>query len=332
MKSNRFVRPVVALLAVGLIGWGVYRIIPKKSKRPAAEVVNVKEGPIENTVDATGSVAPLNRVEIKPPISGRIEQLIVDEGQRVQAGQVLAWMSSSDRAAILDAARAQGPEELKKWQDSYKPTPIVAPLSGVVILRNVVVGQTVDPSTVLYAMSDTLIVLAQVDESDIGHVHVGMPARITLDSYPDRSVEGKVFDILYEGKNVSNVIQYGVKVRVQPVPEYFRSQMTANISFIVERKPKALLVPAAAIKDVAGGGKQVLVPGEQGQPPQARDITTGVESGDSVEVLSGLSEGDRVLVARAKYVPQQGPASSPLTMGGRPSSPSGAAPRSRKSQ
>src|SRR6185295_987790 len=100
---------------------------------------------------------PLNRVEIKPPIAGRVEKLLVDEGAKVEAGQILAWLSSSDRAAILDAARAKGPAELKRWEDAYRPTPISAPLGGVVILRNAVIGETVDPGTVLFAISDTLI-------------------------------------------------------------------------------------------------------------------------------------------------------------------------------
>jgi membrane fusion protein, macrolide-specific efflux system len=331
MKINkRAVVVALGVLSAGIGVWQVYRGV-KKPRRPAAEIVAAKEGPIESTVDATGSVAPRNRVEIKPPISGRIEKLIAEEGAKVQAGQVLAWMSSSDRAAILDAARARGPEELAKWQDAYKPTPIVAPLSGVVILRNVVVGQTVDPSTILYAMSDTLVVVAQVDESDVGRVRVGMPARVTLDSYPDRSVEGAVFEILSEGKNVSNVIQYGVKVKIEPVPPYFRSQMTANVSFIVQRRPKAVLIPASAVRELSGGGKQVLVPGGEGRPPVAREIKTGVESGESVEVLEGLEAGDKVVIARSRYVPQQGPQTSPLTMGGRPSGTSGQAPRSRKS-
>ena len=325
---KKIVSVVLVCAALGGAAYALKKTLGKP-KRPAADVIPVKQGPIENTVDATGSVAPLNRVEIKPPISGRIEQLVVEEGDRVKAGQVLAWMSSSDRAAILDAARAQGPEELKHWQDAYKPTPIVAPLSGVVILRGVVVGQTVDPATVLYAMSDQLVVVAQVDESDVGRVHLDMPARITLDSYPDKPVEGKVFDILYEGKNVSNVIQYGVKIKVSPVPAFFRSQMTANVSFIVQRKPNALLIPAAAVRDLPGGSKQVMMPGGEGQQPVAREIQTGVESGDSVEVVEGLSAGDKVLVARKRYVPQQGPQTSPLTMGGRPSSPSGQAPRKK---
>jgi len=74
-----------------------------KSGEP--QYIEAKEGPIEETVDATGEVSPLNRVEIKPPIQGRVEQLLVDEGANLKAGQILAWMSSSDRAAILDAAR-----------------------------------------------------------------------------------------------------------------------------------------------------------------------------------------------------------------------------------
>lgn len=286
-----------------------------RGKDTGVRVATVSRGPIERTIDATGSVLPLNRVEIKPPISGRIERLLVAEGDRVKSGQVLAWMSSSDRAAILDAARAQGPDALKRWEDDYKPTPIVAPLSGVVILKNVVVGQTVDPATVLYAMSDELIVIAQVDESDIGHVRLGMPARITLDAYPDRVIRGKVFDILYEGKNVSNVITYGVKVRPDQVPPFFRSEMTANVSFIVDSKKDALLLPASVVHELPNGSKRVFVPGEEGKP-EPREVQTGIESGDKIEILSGLQAGDQVLMTRSRYIPQQGPQTSPLTFGG----------------
>jgi macrolide-specific efflux system membrane fusion protein len=307
---------LIALAALAVIGGTVWGLRKKIFRRAPLEAVAVTatEAPIEETVEATGSVAPLNRVEIKSTVAGRIEKLLVDEGATVKQGQIIAWMSSTDRAAILDGARAQGPEALKKWEDTYKPTPIIAPLPGLIILNNVVEGQTIDTTVVIYAMSDVLIVVAQVDESDIGKVHIGMPARVVLDSYPDRKETGKVFDILYEGKNVSNVIQYGVKIKLDKVPAYYRSQMTANISFIVRKKDKALLIPAGAVR-VKDGDKQVLVPSaDPNGRPQWQDVKTGIENDTSVEIVEGLSPGDTVLIRQAKYSPQQALANSPLTM------------------
>jgi len=323
---------ILALLALSIVGGVAWTFRAKLAKPPGAfgRVIEASEGPIEETIDATGAVAPLNRVEIKPPISGRIERLLVEEGTRVQAGQALAWMSSSDRAAILDAALAKGPQEHKKWQDAYKPTPILAPLSGVVILRNAVVGQTVDVGTVLFAMSDTLIVLAQVDESAIGKVRLGMPVRIWLDAYPDEKVPAGVSDILFEGKNVSNVITYGVKVKPERVPDFFRSQMTANVSFIVRRKANAVLLPAAAVKELPDGSRRVLIPGPEGKPVP-RAVETGVENGESVEIVSGLRPGDAVLLTRGRYKPQQAIETSPLMPGRRPNAQvQGQAPSQRR--
>jgi len=187
-----------------------------------------------------------------------------------------------------------------------------------VILRNVVVGQAVDAGTVLFAVADTLIVNAQVDESDIGKIKIGQKARIRLDAYPDRPTDGRVFDILFEGKNVSNVITYGVKVRPDKIPPFFRSQMTANVSFLVSRKEEALLLPAAAVRDLPGGKRAVsLPPGPDGKPV-TREVSVGLETDDQVEILDGVAAGDAVLLPQGKYVAQKAPESSPLSfMGGR---------------
>jgi macrolide-specific efflux system membrane fusion protein len=331
---KRRVIAAAAVLALLGGGWWAYQSRSKRSSRAersrpvTAEIEDLRE-----TVDATGSVTPNNRVEIKPPVAGRIESLLVDEGSKVRSGQIVAWLSSTDRAAILDAARAQGEAEFKKWQDAYKPTPVVASLPGEIILRNVVVGEAVTTGSVLYAIADTLIVNAQVDESDIGKITVGQKARIRLDSYPDQPVEGKVIDVLYEGKNVSNVITYGVKVRPDRVPPFFRSQMTANVSFVIKEKPGALVLPANAVRDGKDGRKVVLVPGAEGEPPVEREVKTGIEADEKVEILSGLSEGDTVVIARSRYVPQTEPASSPLSFTGRNRNmgrQEGAAPRPRQ--
>ena len=328
-------RAIVALVVVAVVAAGAWTLLQKgggKRRRGGeSKVVKATLGAIEQNVDATGSVVPLNRVEIKPPVGGRIEKLLADEGAHVNAGQIVAWLSSTDRAAILDAARAQGPAELKKWEDSYKPTPIVASLSGEVILRNVVVGQAVDAGTVIFAVADTLVVIAQVDESDIGKIKVGQQARIRLDSYPDQPVTGKVFDMLYEGKNVSNVITYGVKVRADKLPPFFRSQMTANVSFLVRRQENAILLPSVAVRDAAGGGREVLMPGPDGKPA-SKAVKVGLETDDQIEILEGVAEGDKVLLPQGKYVAQKAPESSPLSlMGGRGMGRNdGAAPKPRK--
>ncbi|MBI2788568.1 MAG: efflux RND transporter periplasmic adaptor subunit [Elusimicrobia bacterium] len=331
-------RAIIAVVVAAAVGGGVWKFKSasrKESRADRAKPVEAVIGPIEQSIDATGSVAPENRVEIKPPVGGRVEKLLVDEGDKVKNGQVVALISSTDRNAILDAARAQGPEAVKKWEDAYKPTAVFASLPGDVILRNVVVGQAVDGGTVLFAVADTLIVNAQVDESDIGKIKLGQKVRIRLDSYPEQPVDGKVFDMLYEGKNVSNVITYGVKVRPDKVPPFFRSQMTANVSFLVKRKEDALLLPAAAIKDAPGGKRVVQLPGaEPGAAPETREVKTGIETDEQVEIVSGLSAGDKVLVAAGKYKAQTAPESSPLSfMGrgmGRGGAQRGAAPKPRK--
>jgi macrolide-specific efflux system membrane fusion protein len=314
------------IVAFLLIGGGIYRFITTRNRAKQSEhgtqTVQAQLGTIADTVEATGEVMPLNRVEIKPPIGGRIEKLLVDEGARVSSGQILGWMSSTDRAAILDAARAQGPDELQHWQDTYKPTPIVAPLAGTIILRNVVVGQTVDATTVIYAMSDKLIVKADVDETDIGRVRIGMDAVITLDSYPNNPIQGNVFQILFEGVNTSNVITYGVKIEPKTVPPFFRSQMTANISLIANKKDNVVLIPEAALQPSPSGERQVMVPGPEGKPV-ARTVQVGLETGDQAEITSGLSDGEQVLIVRKRYQPQQAASQSPLIMGGPRSSQQG---------
>jgi macrolide-specific efflux system membrane fusion protein len=310
---------LIILILLLLVGGGIYYWSQKKGHHRRGEGtierVEAKLGSIQDTVQATGEVLPLNRVAINAPVAGRINELLVAEGDKVKAGQILAWMSSTDRAAILDAARAQGPDVYKHWDDAYKPTPIVAPLNGTIILLNVVVGQTVDTTVAIYAMSDKLIVKADVDETDIGRVHMGQPAIISLDSYPDTPIDGTVFQILYEGVNTNNVITYGVKIDPKHVPPFFRSQMTANIKLITKKKDNVVLLPEAAITPTATGERQVMIPGEKGKPvPQI--VQVGLENGEQAEIISGVQEGDTVLVIRNRYTPQQAAATSPLVAGG----------------
>ena len=313
---------LIAVIVLAILGGGGYywkkKAGTKEIKYASFEVVSK---PISEFVETTGAVAPLNRVEISPSSSGRIERILVQEGDAVKTGEVLALMSSQDRVAILDAARAMSEEQYKHWQDTYNPIKVVSPLDGTIILKNVVEGQTVSQSTVLFALSDKLILAANVDESDVGKVKEGQTASIILDSYPDKPVSGKVFQILDEGTNQSNVITYTVKIRPDHVPPFFKSQMTANIKIEVSTKRDALLIPTAAVTIDPSGSTSVITALKDNIPVYQK-IETGLDQGDMVEVTKGLEEGDTIMFKGKGYKPQQAQGANPL-MPTRPNMPKG---------
>jgi len=313
---------IVTILAVGGIGWYFYKKTTAKAEVRYASFEVISKS-ISEFVDTTGAVAPLNRVEIQPSAGGRIEKILVEEGDKIRQGQVLALMSSSDRVAILDAARAMGDEQYKYWQEAYKPIKVVAPLDGTVILKNVVEGQTVGQATVLFAMSDKLILAANVDESDVGKIKEGQPVSIILDAYPDSPVKGSVFQILDEGVNQSNVITYSVKIKPDSVPAFFKSQMTANIKIEVARKRSALLIPAVAVT-IDPAGRTAVITEVADNKPVYKKIETGLDEGDLVEVTRGLDEGDTIMFQGKGYKPQQASGGTNPLMPSRPNVPRGA--------
>lgn len=265
------------------------------------QTATVTLGSIRAQIPTTGGVEPFNRLEIKPPVSGRIETVLVQEGDVVNKGQILAMMSSSDRAALLDAARAKGMAEYRKWEDVYKPAPIVAPLDGFIILKNIEPGQTVTAADAVLVMADKLIVKAQVDETDIGNIQIGQPVTIQLDAYPDQTINGRVEHIAYESKVINNVTIYEVDVIPNKVPSFFRSGMSATVNFITNEKDNILLLPLAAVKKIGTISYvfQYDISTNTGKPIQ---IKTGLENTTHIEVVSGLKEKDKVVIPDKKMI------------------------------
>lgn len=283
--------------------------------------IPVSRGSIDVTILSTGTVQPENKVEIKPPIPGRVERVLVKEGDRVHKTQVLAWMSSSERAAMLDAASAKGAEELKKWESLYQPTPILAPISGTIIQKNVESGQTFASTDAVFVMSDRLTVGAQVDETDIAQIKNGQKAAIVLDAYPGQKIDGHVEKIAYDAKTVNNVTTYIVDVLPEKAPEYMRSGMTANVTFLVISRQDVPIIPNDAIR-VHDERRYVLVKNPSpGEPPVEKPVSVGITDGKRTEVTGGLSDGETVLAAEIKAP------SGPKSAGGaNPFSPMGARP------
>jgi macrolide-specific efflux system membrane fusion protein len=185
---------------------------------------------------------------------------------------------------------------VQRWEEIYKSAPIMSPLAGTVILRNVEPGQTITASDVVFAMSDRLTVKAQVDETDIAKIKLKQSADIILDAYPDQKISAIVDQIAYEAKTVNNVTTYVVDVLPEKAPEFMRSGMTANVSFHQDSKKDVLLVAAEAIT-LSSGKPKVLVKNEGEDKPVEVEIETGLTDGKRTEVISGLKEGDNVVRA-----------------------------------
>ncbi|HWU43108.1 MAG TPA: HlyD family efflux transporter periplasmic adaptor subunit [Bdellovibrio sp.] len=295
LKNKKFLLAtfVVIVVIAGALFW-------KKdtSDEVTYRPVQIKKGDLEVTILATGTVQPENRLDIKAPVAGRMDQVLVQEGQNLRKGQIIAWMSSSERAAMLDAARAKGEEEYKRWAELYLATPIMAPISGTLILRNVEPGQTFTNTDAILTMSDRLTVKAQVDETDISQIKLKESAQIILDAYPGQKIKATVDQIAFDAKTVNSVTTYIVDVLPEKTPEFMRSGMTANVTFFIESRKGVLLVPSEAIK-VKEGQTLVNVRGADGKS-QSREVQLGISDGKNTEVLDGLDEGETVLITQLK--------------------------------
>ncbi|HUT86368.1 MAG TPA: efflux RND transporter periplasmic adaptor subunit [Elusimicrobiales bacterium] len=271
----------------------------KKEKEEKITLINPQYGTIAQSITTTGVVEPQNRLEIKPTISGRIEEIRVKEGDNVKKGTVLALLSSTERASLLDTARLQDKETLKYWEDVYKPTPLISPINGRVIVRAKEPGQSVTQSDVVVVLSDKLVVVAQVDETDIGSVKKTQNAIITLDAYPDVEVPGKISHISFESEIVNNVTIYEVDITPQKVPSVFRSGMSASVKMIQKQENNALLIPLPALKQQEGA-YFIEVQDADGKIEQ-RQVKVGIIDDNNAQILSGIGIDDTVLVREQNF-------------------------------
>lgn len=288
----------IVIISVGIVVGGLYFLRQGNAAKTSIEEfkgIQASRGSIQNVISTTGVVEPENRLEVKPSISGRIEEMLVQEGDEVKAGDVVAIMSSTERAALLDAAKMQGEEKVKYWSEVYRSSSIVTPIDGRVIVREVEPGQTITTSEVVVVVSDHLIVQANVDEVDIGGVKKGQRAKITLDAYPDISVDATVTHISYESTTESGVTMYKVDILPDEVPEAFRSGMSANVEIISQQVENALLLPFSAVTQ-GPRGYVVMVQDPSTGEGFSQKVEVGLSDDENMEIVSGLSDEDVVLV------------------------------------
>ena len=224
----------------------------------------------------------------------------------------LAEATYKSDVAQLDAMSAQIAQANATLQNNLtnlKYTKIISPVDGVVVSRDVDVGQTVAASF----QTPTLFMVAQdltkmqievnVSEADIGRVAVGQDVDYTLDGYADMTFRGKVSQVRISPTTVNNVVTYNVIVEVDNEDQKLKPGMTANVSIITNRKDDALCVPNDALRftptEITGGQKYK----EQGiwvmrdRKPVRVTIKTGAKNNDITEIISkDIKENERVII------------------------------------
>lgn len=296
-KKKIFIFGVIILALAGG-GWLAYRQNQAKKELKKLEdlsPVKVAKGFFVIKIQAIGSVEPENRVLVMPSVSGRAEDVLFREGDIEKKGQILAWISSSERTALLDSLKMKdsSPEEKKMVEEAYNLTPVVSPIDGMVIKRAVEPGQSVSAAKEIAILSDRLIIKTYVDETDIGSVKEGQKAEFYLDSFPRDKYEGNVLSIARESILKEGVTVYEVKILPVRLIPVLRSGMTADVRVITDVKPKILYLPKKSItyKD---GDAFVTLKDEKTKKVSEKKIETGATNEKTIEILSGLAENDTV--------------------------------------
>lgn len=233
--------------------------------RPLAELL---------TLNGEMRLLPERQAQVSTRINGQVTALYVQLGDTVKAGQKLARVQ----------ARLVG--------DPPPSVDVSSPKAGIVDAVNIAVGQSVEPATTLFQVSDRsqINMVARVYEEDLGKVRLGLDARIRTLSYPDRVFTGKLSLIGPELDPASRTAQ--VWFRLANPDGLLKPNLFAKASVVLKQDEAALAIPNAAIIE-ANGEKFVFV--KQGEQYDRVEITTGLVDDEYSEVTDGLVPGDEVV-------------------------------------
>lgn len=221
--------------------------------------------------------------------------------------------------ASLSGSKAQASQAgaaLKLSETNLNYTSILSPVNGIVISRNVDVGQTVAASfqtPTLFTIAEDLTKMqidTNVNEADIGRVRSGQDVDFTVDAYPDQPFHGKVREIRNAPIIIQNVVTYDVVITVDNPELKLKPGMTANASIVIAKKSGVLRIPNAAFrfKPLSPPAGRPLAPPEPGSPgqyiwllennePRRVRVTTGISDGANTELVSGdVKEGRQAIV------------------------------------
>lgn len=244
---------------------------------------------------------------------GVVSQQALDDAEQ----KYLAAANTRDKAVAqitvdtskLHQAQAQvvqAQASLNQLQEQLSYTTITSPMDGVVLSRDVELGDAVSSilvmgstATLVMTIGDTRQVYVQgkVDESDIGKVYLDQPARIKVESFKDKTFVGKVTKIAPLGVEKDNVTTFEVRVSIDNPGGELKANMTANAEILLDEHKNVLTIPEQAVIYDKDRNASVEVPDPQQKKGRRKvDIKVGISNGTRTEVASGLKYGDTVIL------------------------------------
>jgi len=393
-KKHRVLYITVSLLLVAGIVFGVSAATRGSTHIDPAKLATVERGDLAKSVVATGKIEPITKVEVKSKASGIVKKLLVDAGQHVTQGQLLAELDRDEIQAQVNQARAQlqaadanvgaaradlerarvdaqgvdvptlkrayeraqqmahegvvAPQALDDAQRNYVLavnktdsaraqvtnsqakikqgeaqvaqmkatldqleqqlgyTYVTSPMDGLVLSRDVEVGDAVSSilvlgstATLVMTIGDTreVYVKGKVDESDIGKVYLGQPARIKVESFKDKTFTGKVTKISPMGTEKDNVTTFEVRVSISNPGGELKAEMTANAEILLEEHHNTLMVPEGALIYDKDKKAFVETPDSNAKDGKRKvPVTVGISNGAKAEILAGLKQDQQVVL------------------------------------
>jgi len=223
--------------------------------------------------------------------------------QNVAKAQVQV-LKAKIRQSQAEVAKDQA--NLAQLEEQLSYTDIVSPIDGIVLSRDVEMGDAVSSilvlgssATLVMTLGDTsqVYVKGKVDESDIGKVYLGQPARIKVESFKDKTFYGKVTKISPMGVEKDNVTTFEVRVSINNPGGELKAEMTANAEIILEEHKNVLQIPEGAILYDKDKQASVEVPDSKAKDGKRKvAVNIGISNGAKTELISGLKEGDQVVL------------------------------------
>ncbi len=229
-------------------------------------------------------------------------QLALNKQQSAERNVAVSLADVSRAKAQVDQAQAA----LQQSQEDLRNSTITSPMDGIVLSRDVEVGDAVSSilvlgsqATLIMTLGDvsSVYVLGKVDQADIGRVYVGQPARISVESFKDKKFYGKVTKISPLGVEKDNVTTFEVRVSIQNFTGELKSNMSANAEIVQEEKKGILMMPEAAVIYDKDRKTFAEVPDLNEKTGRRRvPVQLGISNGIKTELVAGLKEGQQVIL------------------------------------